>query len=141
MNAAGRVLAGVDARNVEPRPTTGSSINADWEQCGDSSRIVHDGTQRRVVDGLNAIAGQANITWLAVSDTDKEPVLLKIGFIHRPALAPCAASPGSRTAHQPFKLQRRHHRRHPSCTGSSGKICHEFTTPPHHGTDPAEYPL
>jgi hypothetical protein len=47
-------------------------------------RIVFDGTEHRVIDGLNAIARQAKTTWLVVTtDTEKEPKLLKVGFIHR----------------------------------------------------------
>jgi hypothetical protein len=84
MTATRRVIAGTDSKNVDAGGTIGSSINADSDQRGDSKRIVFDGTQRRVIDGLNAIARQAKSTWIAVTnDTDKESVILKIGFIHR----------------------------------------------------------
>jgi hypothetical protein len=61
----------------------GSSINLDSEQRGDQTRIVFDGTERRVIDGLNTIAKQARRTWLVLTNRDgKGPTYLKVGFMH-----------------------------------------------------------
>jgi hypothetical protein len=85
MDAARRVLAGLDPAFAKPQGgVIGSSINLDAEQRGDSTRIVFDGTERRVIDGLNTIAKQAKRTWLVITNQDaKGPVHLRVGFMHQ----------------------------------------------------------
>jgi hypothetical protein len=84
MSATRRVLAALDPAFARKEGgILGSTINLDAEQRGDSTRIVFDGTERRVIDGLNTIAKQAGRTWLVVTSDDvKEPGHLKVGFMH-----------------------------------------------------------
>jgi hypothetical protein len=84
ISAARTVLARLDPTIDQPGGILGSTISLDSEQRGDSVRIVFDGTERQVVDGLNAIVRQAKTTWLVVvSDDDDAPRVVKAGFLYR----------------------------------------------------------
>jgi hypothetical protein len=83
MTATRRVLAGLDPAFAREQGGILGSTMIDPEQRGDLTRIVFDGAERRVIDGLNTIAKQAGRTWLVVTSDDvKEPGRVKVGFMH-----------------------------------------------------------
>ena|SRR5882672_8473467 len=83
MNALRRAFSGLDPALRVPGGIIGSSVNTDAVERGESVPIVFDGTQRRIIDCLNAIARQANTTWIVVtSDEQPQPKIVKVGIIH-----------------------------------------------------------
>jgi hypothetical protein len=83
MNALRRAFSGLDPALGAPGGIIGSYVNADAVERGESVPIVFDGTQRRIIDCLNAIARQANTTWIVVtSDEQPQPKIVKVGIIH-----------------------------------------------------------
>ncbi len=88
MEALVKLLAPLDSRFGGPGGLMGSTMRRKRGDGGEDAVIGFDGTERRLVDGLNAIARQSGQTWVAIMSTgDEKPDLLHLGFLHRDGFA------------------------------------------------------
>ncbi len=84
MDALRRVVSGIDPVLARPGGVLGSRINADLADRSDTAQLVFDGSESRIVDGLNAIARQTRKTWLVViADTGQPAPIIQVGFVNR----------------------------------------------------------
>lgn len=84
LSAAQKVMAALDPTLGGSGGSIGSAIGVNPEQRGDALTIVFDGTEDRIVDGLNAIAKQSQKAWLiVVTDERPDAKVVRVAIIHR----------------------------------------------------------